>query len=68
MVSPLGAEGNAWMWQLAGSVSVKELKTEISLKDLTGFDGRCDAIYFTTEKIRYHRRIWINFQPFGDRN
>lgn len=50
MVSPLGAEGNAWMWQLAGSVSVKELKTEISLKDLTGFDGRCDAIYFTTEK------------------
>lgn len=52
MVSPLGAEGNAWMWQLAGNVSVKELKTEISLKDLTGFDGRCDAIYFTTEKDR----------------
>ena len=45
----LGTEGSAWMWQAAGKVSVKELKTIIRLHDLTGFDGRCDAIYFTTE-------------------
>ena len=49
MTSPLGAEGSAWMWQIAGKVSVKNLKTVIKLHDLTGFDGRCDAIYFTTE-------------------
>ena len=50
LTSPLGAEGSAWMWQIAGKVSIKELKTEIKLHDLTGFDGRCDAIYFTTEE------------------
>ena len=50
MTSPLGAEGSAWIWQIAGKVSVKNLKTVIKLHDLTGFDGRCDAIYFTTEE------------------
>lgn len=50
LASPLGAEGSAWMWQAAGKVAVKELETEIRLQDLTGFDGRCDAIYFTTEE------------------
>lgn len=49
MIAPLGSEGVAWMWQVAGKVSVKNLKTVIRLHDLTGFDGRCDAIYFTTE-------------------
>ena len=50
LVSPLGTEGNSWMWQAAGKVSVKELKTELRLHDLTGFNGRCDAIYFTQEE------------------
>lgn len=50
MTSPLGAEGSSWMWQIAGKVTVKNLNTVIKLHDLTGFDGRCDAIYFTTEK------------------
>lgn len=50
LLSPLGAEGSAWMWQAAGKVSVKNLKTILKLHDLTGFDGRCDAIYFTTEE------------------
>ena len=40
------------MWQKAGKVSVKHLKTTITLHDQTGFDGRCDAIYFTTEENR----------------
>lgn len=38
------------MWQEAGKVSVKEKSAVIRLHDLTGFDGRCDAIYFTTKK------------------
>lgn len=50
LVSPLGCEGSAWMWQVAGKLSVKNVNTVIKLHDLTGFDGRCDAIYFTTEQ------------------
>lgn len=46
----LGAEGDSWMWQEAGSVNVKDTKVTVSLHDLTGFEGRCDAIYFTTEE------------------
>ncbi len=49
MKSPLGVEGSGWIWQPVGKVRVKSLKTVISLHDLTGFDGRCDAVYFTTE-------------------
>lgn len=52
LASPLGTEGTAWMWQVAGKVSVKNLRTVVKLHDLTGFDGRCDAIYFTTEEGR----------------
>ncbi|WP_106828216.1 FAD-dependent oxidoreductase [Parabacteroides pacaensis] len=48
--SSLGTEGTAWMWQKAGKISIKELRQTLTLRDLTGFDGRCDAIYFTTEK------------------
>ena len=50
LASPLGAEGTGWMWQAAGKVSVKNQQTVIMLHDLTGFDGRCDAIYFTTSE------------------
>ncbi len=42
-----GAEG--WNWENAGSVQLAAGETEIALHDLTGFEGRCDAIYLTTE-------------------
>lgn len=42
----LGDEGNQWMWQPAGKISVKAGNSNLTLKDLTGFNGRCDAIYF----------------------
>jgi len=45
----LGDRGDAWMWQEAGKVTVKEKQATVALHDMTGFDGRCDAIYFTTE-------------------
>ena len=44
----LGAQGKQWMWQAAGKVKVKETTTSLKLHDLSGFNGRCDAIYFTT--------------------
>ena len=48
----LGVEGERWMWQPAGRVAVKQLHAEVRLHDLTGFDGRCDAIFFTTDAHR----------------
>ena len=45
----LGSKGSAWEWQCAGKTTIKNLTATLSLVDLTGFDGRCDAIYFTTD-------------------
>jgi hypothetical protein len=39
-----------WSWQYAGSVNIRDSIASIELKDLTGFDGRCDAIYISTQK------------------
>ncbi|MDR1556110.1 MAG: FAD-dependent oxidoreductase [Tannerellaceae bacterium] len=46
----LGDKGAEWMWQEAGEVSVEQTTLTLALRDLTGFNGRCDAIYFTTEQ------------------
>ena len=43
----LGVTGDSWMWEYAGEVEADSRKVSIALKDLTGFDGRCDAIYFS---------------------
>ncbi|MGX1929335.1 FAD-dependent oxidoreductase [Flagellimonas sp. 2504JD4-2] len=37
-----------WSWQYAGLKTIASGKVEIQLVDLTGFNGRCDAIYFST--------------------
>ena len=39
-----------WNWHDGGSVTITKKRVEIRLTDLTGFDGRCDAIYFNTDK------------------
>ena len=44
----LGTE-KGWGWQYIGEVRLKKGKNVLTLKDLTGFDGRCDAIYFSLE-------------------
>ena len=46
----LGNAGDKWFWQYAGSVDLKKGKAEVALHDMTGFNGRCDAIYFTLDK------------------
>ncbi len=43
-----GTEGAEWNWQAGGTVDLPKGEVNISLHDLTGFDGRCDAIYLTT--------------------
>lgn len=45
----LGNKGREWMWQYAGKVFVGKGPVDVSLTDLSGFDGRCDAVYFTTD-------------------
>ena len=43
----LGTNGSEWKWQKAGSVSLDAGKVRLALHDLTGFNGRADAIYIT---------------------
>ncbi len=44
----LGTNGEKWDWQYAGSMDIKQRQITLSLCDLTGFNGRCDAIYMST--------------------
>ena len=44
----LGVEPSDWGWVDAGAVRVGAGEQVVSLKDLTGFEGRCDAVYFTS--------------------
>ncbi len=44
-----GHTGHAWEWQRGGAVEVRKRKATVTLRDLTGFNGRCDALYFTTD-------------------
>ncbi|HBC86610.1 MAG TPA: pyridine nucleotide-disulfide oxidoreductase [Lentisphaeria bacterium] len=44
-----GTKGADWHWQEGGSVEIKNKNAKISLHDLTGFDGRCDAIVFSSD-------------------
>ena len=41
------AERAAWYWQKGGTYHLAKGTHEVALHDLTGFDGRCDAIILT---------------------
>lgn len=43
----LGVVGDSWFWQDAGTFQIKNKEIGLALHDLTGFNGRCDAILFT---------------------
>lgn len=45
----IGTVGEGWIWQDSGSITIEDTKGVLRLRDLTGFDGRCDALYFTTD-------------------
>jgi len=38
---------SGWGWEYVDKISVKDNQIDLELVDLTGFDGRCDAIYFS---------------------
>ena len=43
-----GTDKVDWYWQRGGKIALKKGKHTLALHDLTGFDGRCDAIVLTT--------------------
>jgi hypothetical protein len=44
-----GTEGTQWHWQDGGVVEITGKQVTTTLHDLTGFEGRCDAIILTTD-------------------
>lgn len=52
-----GTEKAEWHWQDGGIVRLKSGVNKISLHDLTGFNGRCDAIYFAYRQLRPSFRL-----------
>ena len=44
-----GTEGKTWGWQDGGEVQLDQGICELRLMDDTGFDGRCDCIYLTSD-------------------
>ncbi len=43
-----GTEGAEWHWQDGGTVKLGD-SAQLQLRDLTGFEGRCDAILFSND-------------------
>ena len=49
LAETFGTKGAEWGWQNGGTVTVPAGEATVAMHDLTGFDGRCDCIAFTTE-------------------
>ena len=48
LATTFGTEGADWHWQDGGTVAVGSEAT-VALHDLTGFEGRCDAVLFSAD-------------------
>lgn len=44
-----GTKSAKWFWHEGGTVEITKPEVELALHDLTGFEGRCDAILFTKD-------------------
>ena len=44
-----GTQDVEWSWQYGGTVKINAGESTVSLHDLTGFNGRCDAILFSPD-------------------
>ena len=49
LATEFGANGKDWSWQSAGSIGLAAGPLKVTLHDLTGFDGRCDAIFLSRD-------------------
>lgn len=48
-----GTNEFGWQWVYGGKVKISDQLVKLELKDLTGFEGRCDAIYFSSDKTDF---------------
>ncbi|MBE0534561.1 MAG: FAD-dependent oxidoreductase [Phycisphaerae bacterium] len=44
-----GTQRPDWHWQSGGKVALSRKQFRLALRDLTGFNGRCDAVLLTTD-------------------
>jgi hypothetical protein len=44
-----GTQGADWFWHDGGTVTIAKKRVALALHDLTGFEGRCDAIVLSDE-------------------
>lgn len=49
LAETFGTKGADWSWHDGGKVTVAGKEIKLALHDLTGFEGRCDAIVFTSD-------------------
>jgi len=50
-LDPVFGTEPGWAWQQGGEIEVTAAgEHSLELEDLTGFDGRCDAVFFTQEE------------------
>jgi len=62
-----------WGWNYAGKVKVKSGEVLVKLEDLTGFNGRCDAIYISnryrapTNQQDYLKEMRNRFSGYKDK-
>jgi hypothetical protein len=45
-----GTKGKDWHWHDGGTVAIAKGAVKLALRDLSGFEGRCDAICLSSEK------------------
>jgi len=60
----LGNKTEKWGWQKAGEVKIKNETVTLALHDLTGFEGRCDAIVFSKKSNIQLPDSGINLHSF----
>lgn len=67
-----GNEGADWHWQSGGEIELPAGEVTLALHDLTGFDGRCDAILLSSDtsfqppsgkELAAARKKWLGLPP-----
>ena len=51
LAETFGTKGKVWAWQDGGTIEIAKGEVPLALHDLTGFEGRCDAIFFTKDDV-----------------
>lgn len=49
LTETFGTKGRDWSWHDGGTVKIAKAEASLALHDLTGFEGRCDAILLTSD-------------------